>query len=259
MSSPNAHPIFLIYPRIYTSDGTGGDGPKLVLSNPSSDLDLLTIQVGALDTDKYAQTVDARKGVIYTGQSGLPQAASANLEIDHWLPMLGLPLGYNTCLRIQHWCGNKSLSLDIEIINIGQAIKGNLISSMPTDNMYEVWTKMAKDSLSVRDPFDDDSHVYSNDGPVHEIRQKYISESPNSEGAKWTPPPWIEYTPNADMQSGLSNIYGWPPEQVGNWMATNRLSYCPINAQQVTLSGSYPEYNKIIFENMVKSRTLLGI
>ena len=262
LSSPQVHPIFLIYPRIYTSkqgDGTGGDGPKFILNNPSSDLDLLTIQVGALDTDKYMQTVDKNKGAIYAAQNTIPQSSSANLEIDHWLPMLGLPLGYKTCVRIQHWCGNKSLSLDIEIINISQAIRGNLVSNMPTDNMYEVWNKVGRERLSVRDPFADDSHVYSNDGPIHEIRQKYIPKSPNSEAAKWTPPPWIEYTPNANMENSESNIYGWPAEQIGNFMITNRLSYCPVNSQQVTLSGSYPEYNKVIFENMVKSRRLLGI
>ena len=258
MSTPQAHPLFLIYPRIYYKD-LEGDGPRFVLSVPSSSLNLRKIQVGALDSSIYMQRVNTNNGATYVGQTDLPQCSSANLEIDHWLPMLGLPLGYKTCIRIQHWCGNKSLSLDIEIINIAQAISGNLISNMPTDNMYEVWKKVGTDRLSVRDPFADDSHVYSNDGPVHEIRRKYMSEKPNSEAAKWTPPPWIEYTPNANMKDQESNVYGWPAESVGNFMTTNRLSYCPANAQQVTLSGSYPEYNKIIFENMVKSRTLLGI
>jgi len=257
MSTSQVHPLFLIYPRVYHND-LKGDGPRFVLSVPSSNLDLLTIQVGAVDSSKYPQTVDRNGGATYVGQTDLPQCSSANLEIDHWLPMLGLPLGYKTCVRIQHWCGNKSLSLDIEIINIAQAISGNLVSNMPTESMYEVWESVGRERLSVRDPFADDSHVYSNDGPVHEIRRKYMSEKPNSEAAKWTPPPWIEYTPDAKMKDQESNVYGWPAESVGNFMTTNRLSYCPANAQQVTLSGSYPEYNQVIFENMVKSRTLLG-
>jgi hypothetical protein len=258
MSTPRAHSVFLRYPRIYDSNSTGGDGPQFMLSQDLPNLTLREIQLGALDTDKYPQTVDRNGGATYGGQTSLPQSSSATLEIDHWLPMLGRPIGYKTCVRIQHWCGNKSLSLDIEIINISQPISGNLVSNMPTDNMYEVWEKGGRECLSVRDPFADDSHVYSNDGPVHDIRQKFLPQSPKSEGATWTPPPWIEYTPNANMKDGESNVYGWPAELIGNFMTTHRLSYCPANAQQVTLSGSYPEYNKVIFENMVKSRTLLG-
>lgn len=259
MSTPQVHPLFLIYPRIYSADGTGGDGPKFILSLPSSELNLLTIQVGALNVDKYSQTVDVNGGARYIGQGAIPQSSSANLEIDHWLPMLARPMGYKACIRIQHWCGNKSLALDIEIINISQQISGNLISNMPTDNQYEVWKEGGKKHLSVRDPFATDSHVYSNDGAIHDIRQKFLPQNPKSEAAMWTPPPWIEYTPNANMMKAQSNIYGWPSELLSNFMVTNRLSYCPANVQQVTLSGSYPEYNKVIFEKMVRSRTLLGI
>lgn len=256
LSSPQVHPLFLIYPRL----AGRGDGPKLILSvEDEQDLTLEGIQFGALDTDKFIQTVDKNNGATYTGQNSIPQASSANLEIDHWLPMLGRPMGYKSCVRIQHWCGNKSLSLDIEIINISQQISGNLISNMPTDSMYEVWKKGGKERLSVRDPFADDSHVYSNDGPIHDIRQKYLPKSPRYEATEWTAPPWVQYFPDANMYNGESNVYGWPAENLSNFMATNRLSYCPANAQQVTLSGSYPEYNKTIFENMVKNKTLLNL
>lgn len=257
MSTPNAHPLFLNYPRIYSQNGSG-DGPQFILVNEPQ-ADLLTVQVGALDDSKYSQTVSTNGGVTYVSQTEIPQNSYANLEIDHWLPMLGRPMGYKACVRIQHWCGNKGLALDIEIINISQQISGNLISNMPTDSLYEVWKKGGEERLSVRDPFANDSHVYSNDGPVHNLRQKYHPWSPKHEDAKWTAPPWIEYYPNVDMSQQYSNIYGWPAENLMNFMTTNRLSYCPANAQQVTLSGSYPEYNKIIFENMVKDRTILQV
>lgn len=258
LSTPYAHPLFLIYSRIMIS-GNSGDGPYFILSN-EKDPTLNRIQTGALDKDKYIQSVDKNNnGVTYGSGFRYPQLSSANLEIDHWLPMLGQPLNYKSCVRIQHWCGNKSLSLDIEIINISQKISGNLISNMPTDSLYEVWKQGAQERLSVRDPFADDSHVYFEDGPVHLIRQKYHPNSSNEETAKWTPPPWIEYFPNVDMSTGSSNIYGWPAENLENFMTTNRLSYCPANTQQISLSGSYPEYNKIIFEHMVRNKTILNL
>ena len=128
---------------------------------------------------------------------------------------------------------------------------------MPTENLYEVWKKGGEERLSVRDPFANDSHVYFEDGPIHNIRQKYLPSSSNSQSAKWTAPPWVQYYPNQDMSKNISNIYGWPCENLNNFMTSNRLSYCPVNSQQVALSGSYPEYNEILFDTMVKNKNLL--
>ena len=257
IATPYAHPVLLRYPRIFneTSD-LGGDGPSFILENETNP-SLNTVQTGALNTNKYMQTVSKNNGATYSSGMGYPQLAAANLEIDHWLPMLGRPMEYKSCVRIQHWCGNKSLSLDIEIINISQQISGNLISNMPTENLYEVWKKGGEERLSVRDPFANDSHVYFEDGPIHNIRQKYLPSSSNSQSAKWTAPPWVQYYPNQDMSSNISNIYGWPCENLNNFMTSNRLSYCPVNSQQVALSGSYPEYNEILFDTMVKNKNLL--
>ena len=257
IATPYAHPVLLRYPRIFneTSD-LGGDGPSFILENETNP-SLNTVKTEALNTDKYKQTVSKNNGATYSSGMGYPQLAAANLEIDHWLPMLGRPMEYKSCVRIQHWCGNKSLSLDIEIINISQQISGNLISNMPTENLYEVWKKGGEERLSVRDPFANDSHVYFEDGPIHNIRQKYLPSSSNSQSAKWTAPPWVQYYPNQDMSSNISNIYGWPCENLNNFMTSNRLSYCPVNSQQVALSGSYPEYNEILFDTMVKNKNLL--
>ena len=257
IATPYAHPVLLRYPRIFNeTSGLGGDGPSFILENETNP-DLNTVQIGALNTDKYIQTVSKNNGATYSSGFGYPQLTAANLEIDHWLPMLGRPLEYKSCVRIQHWCGNKSLSLDIEIINISQQISGNLISNMPTENLYEVWKKGGEERLSVRDPFANDSHVYSEDGPIHNIRQKYLPRSSNSQSAKWTAPPWIQYYPNQDMSRNIANIYGWPCENLTNFMTCNRLSYCPVNSQQVVLSGSYPEYNEILFDAMLKNKNLL--
>lgn len=257
IATPYAHPVLLRYPRIFNeTSGLGGDGPSFILENETNP-SLNTVQTGALNTDKYMQTVSKNNGATYSSGMGYPQLAAANLEIDHWLPMLGRPMEYKSCVRIQHWCGNKSLSLDIEIINISQQISGNLISNMPTENLYEVWKKGGEERLSVRDPFANDSHVYFEDGPIHNIRQKYLPSSSNSQSAKWTAPPWVQYYPNQDMSSNISNIYGWPCENLNNFMTSNRLSYCPVNSQQVALSGSYPEYNEILFDTMVKNKNLL--
>lgn len=257
IATPYAHPVLLRYPRIFNeTSGLGGDGPSFILENETNP-SLNTVQTGALNTDKYMQTVSKNNGATYSSGMGYPQLAAANLEIDHWLPMLGRPMEYKSCVRIQHWCGNKSLSLDIEIINISQQISGNLISNMPTENLYEVWKKGGEERLSVRDPFANDSHVYFEDGPIHNIRQKYLPSSSNSQSAKWTAPPWVQYYPNQDMSKNISNIYGWPCENLNNFMTSNRLSYCPVNSQQVALSGSYPEYNEILFDTMVKNKNLL--
>jgi hypothetical protein len=257
IGTPYAHPVLLRYARIFNGTSVvGGDGPSFILENETNP-DLNTVQSGALNTDKYIQTVSKNNGATYSSGFGYPQLAAANLEIDHWLPMLGRPMDYKSCVRIQHWCGNKSLSLDIEIINISQQISGNLISNMPTQNLYEVWKKGSEERLSVRDPFANDSHVYFEDGPIHNIRQKYLPSSSNSQSAKWTAPPWIYYYPNQDMSKNISNIYGWPCENLNNFMTSNRLSYCPVNSQQVALSGSYPEYNEILFETFVRNKNIL--
>ena len=257
LATPNSHPLLLRYNRIVTEKvPSGGDGPSFILENEENP-DLYKIQTGALDTDTYMQTVYKNNGANYSAGFGYPQLLAANLEIDHWLPMLGRPMDYKSCIRIQHWCGNKSLSLDIEIINISQQIAGNLISNMATENLYEVWKKGGEERLSVRDPFANDSHVYFEDGPIHNIRQKYLPQSSNSQNAQWTAPPWIQYYPKQDMSKQLANIYGWPCENLNNFMTSNRLSYCPVNTQQVALSGSYPEYNEILFDTMVKNKNLL--
>jgi len=265
LSKPYVHPIFMIYPRVKLRTGTTmGDGPQLILETTTNP-DLLTIQSGSLDGSKFPQNTndyknssDVNGGVVYSYPAGLPQLKSADLEIDPWLQMLGEPLEYQSCLRINHWCGNKSLTLDIEIVNISQIIKGDLISNMPQANMYEIWKNGSQKTLSIRDPFADDSHVYFDDGPVSDIRRKYNPTTANSRTNIWIPPPWITYLPNGDTKNDVANVYGWPSETLSNHMITLRLSYCPINSQQIALSGSYPEYNKIIFDTLVRNKSLLS-
>ena len=357
LSKPINHPVFLRYPRVSDNINSNlDDGPYLVLMNakrliykglkaPGSGLTLLEIQTAALNKDIFIQSVYVAGGVKYTDAGKLVQSASANLEIDHWLPMLGHKLNYDSCVRIQHWCGNKSLSLDIEIINISQKIDGSLISNIPQTNLYETWKKQGENKLYIRDPFQDDSHVYHDDGKISNIRNKYkhdnndkvkddennmvknsifiiiylitililiflkeknkinntflyvtisllvvlaiiyliivIRKNNNSKTGEnygitnilWTPPPWISYTPNNIPQyiknsdnlnleytyGTLFNNYGWPCENLDIFWASNRLTYCPCNTSQIALSGSYPEYNKILYEYFLNEPNLLKL
>ena len=177
LSKGTAHPVFLRYARIGSEKNMADDGPYIILKYYLSlnlSLNLSNIQKAPLDKNIFIQTVSKNKnGVTYASAGNLIQSSSANLEIDHWFPILGKPLNYDSCIRIQHWCGNKSLALDIEIINISQRISGSLVSNMSTTNLYDTWKKQSETRLYIRDPFESDSHVYQNDGEISIIRNKY--------------------------------------------------------------------------------------
>jgi hypothetical protein len=221
ISQPIAHPFLSKFSRIPSQTA---DGPLLVLLDNTSSKDIATIQKGALDKKKYPQS-----GKPYLLPQGeLPQAFYANLEIDHWMSEIANALGYETVQRIQHWCGNKSIAFDIELINLKMAIRGNLIDNTLADNIYDIWNRAFEEGTFVLGNPEVDN-VYSPG-----LREKEPAP------ARWARPPWIGYDPQ-------SNLYGWLPEDYVNFSLTGRLSYCPVSSDSIGLSNSYPEYNKYIW------------
>uniref|UniRef100_A0A6C0CZM8 Uncharacterized protein n=1 Tax=viral metagenome TaxID=1070528 RepID=A0A6C0CZM8_9ZZZZ len=250
LQKPIAHPFFSIYTRTISADSKGYvylDGPVTVLLNPVEWNDKLPptlqrIQTGTLDKKVYLQDITQNKGVVLSTGIDLPQLFAADLEIDHWMAILSKIAGYDSVVRIQHWCGNKNLAYDIEIINISDPIFGNLLTNKLYTNIYEVWKTSINTRFSIRDPFYNSNTVYPD---VYKNIDK-LSQKDKSETAIWVKPPWIGYNPE-------TNLYGWPVQDYGEYMVNQRLNYCPVSAEQVGFSNSYPEYNEYIMHHFTKN------
>jgi hypothetical protein len=246
LQRPVVHPFFSIYSRV----GMNLDGPIVVLSNRNewsgiewgygSGPSLERVQTGALDEKMYPQSMSENKGAILTGPTLVPQLMAADLEVDHWMSELSRLMGYDACARIQHWCGNKSLAYDVEIIHFHIIIPGNLIDNTLTCNLYEMWKQGFARWFSVRDPFHGGNNVYP------DVYDDIYSDETTSSAtdATWVRPPWIGY-------DETKNLYGWPCEELTNWFQNQRLSYPPVGAEEVGMSHSYPEYNKYIFQHFI--------
>jgi hypothetical protein len=172
----------------------------------------------------------------------MPQLYGADLEIDHWMAILAKISGYDSVVRIQHWCGNKNLCYDIEIINISDPIFGNLLTNNLYTDIYQVWKKSMGDRYSVRDPFFSKNSVYP------EVYQNIDNKSDNdkSQSVSWIKPPWIGYDPS-------NNLFGWPVQSYEEYMINQRLNYCPVGVEDVGFSNSYPEYNSYIMNHFVNN------
>lgn len=243
ISKPVAHPILMKYSRLF---GFKSDGPSVVLNDArqwgggvvgaGAAPSLATIQAGALDKGMYWQDTDTSGGAYFPADLlALPQCDSANLEIDHWMSSLCTALGYDSVCRIQHWCGNKGLTMDVEVVNLKLVVPGNLISTAMTDNTFEIWKSVyGAGWFTLQDPFSA-GNVYSAAG------------APTVEGqvATWVKPPWIGYDPG-------SGYYGWSSEQSANYNKSLQLSYLPVNAEEIGLTGLSPQYNSYIWNHVSK-------
>ena len=250
LQQPIAHPFFSLYNRTVFTDLTPAflDGPLAVLRNPrewssgtvgvGTPPALNRVQTGVLDKKMYLQDTVQSKGVLLSLGQSLPQLYAADLEIDHWMAILSKTAGYDTVVRIQHWCGNKNLSYDIEIIDISNPIAGNLGTNTLYTNIYDVWKGAISSRFSVRDPFYETNSVYP------EVYQDIDTKSSKdkSEVADWNKPPWIGYYPKY-------SFYGWAPQDLASYTVQQRLSYCPASSEQVGFSASYPEYNGYIMDH----------
>lgn len=234
IGSSLAHPFLMKYSRI---PNKVSDGPLMILiSEANRPLSLARVQTGALDKAAYRQS----GAVSFQRQGNAPQADGANLEIDHLMSRLANRLGYDTVQRIQHWCGNKGITMDVELINLRLAIPGNLIDNTLSTDIYQTWRSgFVNGTFVLRDPLDPASNVYD-DLDEFDSRGAQIATLSTSAAATWTRPPWIGYNPGA-------NLYGWPVEDYNNFMLTQRLAYCPVSAEETVLSNSYPEFNKYIW------------
>jgi hypothetical protein len=244
LGKPVPHPFFSIYPRIL---GQGQDGPMLILYNndewKKGKPSLKRVQTGALDKSVYLQDTVQSKGVKLNAPMDAPQLNGADLEIDHWTSALSKILGYDTAARIQHWCGNKSMAYDLEVICFRIPIPGNLITNNLYGNIYEIWKNAyAEGWLTLRDPFYPTNHVYTD---TYKDIYSGSDITSASKKATWLIPPWIGY----DQQK---NLYGWEPESLTNWANIQRLAYLPIAAEEIGFSNSYPEYNKYIMRHFMK-------
>jgi len=247
LQKPVVHPFFSIYPRI---PGQQSDGPTMILQNDNEWLgrapSVQRVQIGALDKNVYIQDTIQSGGVELNAPMNAPQLQGADLEIDHWTSALAQMLGYDAAARIQHWCGNKSLSYDLEVIHFRIVIPGNLITNKLDGNIYEIWKAAYQNGwFSLRDPFYPSNHVYKD---VYKDVYNGKDISSNSKNATWVPPPWINYDPN-------NNLYGWEPEGLDTFANTQRLSYAPISAEEIGFSNSYPEYNSYIMNHFMKQLT----
>jgi hypothetical protein len=63
--------------------------------------------------------------------------------------------------------------------------------------------------------------------------------------ATWVKPPWIGYDPG-------SGYYGWSSEQSANYNKSLQLSYLPVNAEEIGLTGLSPQYNSYIWNHVSK-------
>jgi len=254
IQKPIAHPFFSKYNRTLkpTNESFTTDGPIAILTNndewsskkwgegvgPS----IVRIQTGCLDKKMYLQDTIQSGGTKFVETENLPQLFAADLEIDHWMSELSKLAGYDTCARIQHWCGNKSLCYDIEIIAFRIPVPGNLITNKLSSNIYEVWKDAFKSGwLSIRDPFHPGNQVYS------DVYKTIYNEETTDKSvlATWNKPAWIGYDPS-------NSLYGWPCESLDTFFVTQRLSYPPITAEEIGFSNAFPEYNSYIYEHFLK-------
>ena len=243
ISKPVAHPILMKYSRLF---GFRSDGPSVVLNDArqwvsgtvgvGAPPSLSTIQVGALDKSMYWQDTETSGGTYFPADLlALPQCDSANLEIDHWMSSLCTALGYDSVCRIQHWCGNKGLTMDVEVVNLKLVVPGNLISTAMTDNTFEIWKSVyGAGWFTLQDPFSAgnvyaDAQALTVDGKV----------------ATWVKPPWIGYDP-------AQGYYGWSSEQSVNYNKSLQLSFLPVNAEEIGLTGLSPQYNSYIWNHVSK-------
>ena len=254
VQKPIAHSFFSKYNRIVTKDSSPvlTDGPLAVLTNDfewesktwgrgSGKPSVARVQTGTLDKNSYLQDIKQSKGAILhppTQQKGLD---GSSFELDRMAVSMGTALNYDTCIRLQNQCGNKSLGYNIEIIALNIRVPGSHVTNRPKVNIYEVWKEAFRKGLfTVRDPFASDSclypEVYQESSPILKPFET------KSEKAIWSKPPWINYDPE-------NGVYGWEAEDPETWHATLRLSYLPTDCEQVKLSLSYPEYNEYIFEH----------
>ena len=246
ISKPVAHPILMKYSRLFNFRS---DGPSVVLNDArqwgggsvgvGAPPSLATIQTGALDKGMYWQDTDTSGGTYFPADLlALPQCDSANLEIDHWMSSLCAALGYDSVCRIQHWCGNKGLTMDLEVVNLKLVVPGNLISTAMTDNTFEIWKSVyGAGWFTLEDPFSA-GNVYA------DAQALSVTGKP----ATWVKPPWIGYDPS-------TGYYGWSSEQSVNYNKSLQLSFLPVNAEEVGLTGLSPQYNSYIWNHVSKLYT----
>ena len=88
----------------------------------------------------------------------------------------------------------------------------------------------------------------------------------NYDNILYTPNNIAQYIKNIDYvdyqlfeYSNLINNYGWLCENLDIFWSSNRLTYCPCNSSQIALSGTYPEYNKVLFGYFLNEPNLLKL
>lgn len=255
---PLPHPFFSLWTRIesYLDDqkniiplSSAMDGPELILTSyinkiePS--LTFERVYKGAIDKTKYVQDTLTNKGYDVKQTNNLPQFQYANLDIDHWQSSLANALDYDTLCRIQHWCGSKNIAYDTELINLRIAVPGNLLANTLNSNIFEIWKQGNKDWFTTKNPLDPKNNPYAKKYETlldFKLMPQDLTSTNLSQD--WVKPPWTGFN---ESQS----LYGWPCEDLNNFMITNRLSFSPMTNTRVPYSLSFPEYNKYIFNYLM--------
>jgi hypothetical protein len=125
--------------------------------------------------------------------------------------------------------------MDVEVVNLKLVVPGNLISTAMTDNTFEIWKSVyGAGWFTLQDPFSAgnvyaDAQALTVDGKV----------------ATWVKPPWIGYDP-------AQGYYGWSSEQSVNYNKSLQLSFLPVNAEEIGLTGLSPQYNSYIWNHVSK-------